>query len=122
MAIERNRFRKRNRFTRLDAIELTGVRCLLQQMESFVTCRRANAPMVNMTVVVFYLFEWSAIDNGLITLEARPLFTLIRNNGDRAEFDSLDRAPRFGLPFGNFDPMETRVFERLQEQILAEGA
>ncbi len=73
--------------------------------------------MVSVAVVILDLFERPAIDDSLITLQARALFALVSDDGKGAKFDALDGTPRLGLASGNLDAVKACLFKCLQELI-----
>jgi len=105
-AIEPGRLFQGNRIAWLNEFKLPGVRLLLKTVKRLVAHGHSFAPVVDVIVVVFDLFERTAIDDGLVAFEARPLFPFVRDDRDRAELDPLDCSPRLGLTGGDARRLE----------------
>src|SRR5262249_32904912 len=62
------------------------------------------------------------VDHRLFALPAGPLLALVRDDGNRAELDPVDRAPRPVVALDDLHPVEAGAVEGLEEQVLAERA
>src|SRR5437879_8587774 len=92
------------------------------KIERFLAdCDALPAPQY-VPVVVHHLPERSFINDGLLVFPALALFALVSRHRHAAEFNALNRAPWIGLAIQDFDPVEARVLERIQEEVLAKRA
>ena len=111
-----------NRHKRRHKREGSAVRFFRVKIEGFFADRDSQPAAQHVPVVVDHLPERSFIYHRLLVLPALALLALVSRHRHAAEFDALDGAPGFLLALLNFDSVEARVFERIEEEILAERA
>src|SRR5688572_5702797 len=100
-AIERLRLLDWHLVPRIQKFEEVAVGGFAEQPVSLVAHGVALAAFDAVVVIVEHFLERPLVNNGLVTLEARPLPAFKSFDGDGSKFDSLDGAPRLGIESHN---------------------
>lgn len=93
-AIKRFRVRQRSIVERFDEFEKSSIGRLAIKIVGLVANGITHSAFHAVIVVVEHFLERATINDGLIALEARPLFALESLYRDGTKFNPFDRLPR----------------------------
>src|SRR5262245_23217835 len=110
--VERFRLGEWNVGNRIDKLKELAIGRFFVEVVGLVANGVTLAAFHPMIVIIQNLLERPAINHSLIALEACALFSFKCLDGDRAEFDSLHRAPWIDVVLENLNAVKTRIIER----------
>src|SRR6516225_1217351 len=73
-----------------------------------------------MSVVIEHFLERAAINHGLVSLEAVPLFSLERFDCYRTKLNPFNCSPRIDIAFENLNSIKASILKRDQKTFLCE--
>src|SRR5262249_13273874 len=120
--VERFRLRQGNVGNRIDKLKEFTIGRFFVEVVGLVANGVTLAAFHPMIVIIQNLLERPAINHSLIALEACALFSFKCLDGDRAEFDSLHRAPWIDVALENLNAVKTRILECRQKTFLSQRA
>src|ERR1041385_1118645 len=116
--IERLRFVQRHFVQRLDKFEELPIWRFSIKIVSLVANSITPTALHPMVIVVEHFLERPFVNHRLVSLHARPLFSLERFDRDRAKLDSFDGLPRLLIALENLHAIESRRGECREKPFL----
>src|SRR5262245_41250972 len=90
-------------------------------LKSFIANRDSHAARQDVIVIVHYLFPRTAIDHGLIALDARSFLAFVSSNCDGTKLNPFYRLIRLGTEVFNTEAIELCIFEGSKKRFFEKG-
>ncbi len=98
-----------------EGAEVFRVRRIGIDVECLLANGSPHAPTQQMAIIVGNAFPGAPVDDGLLMILARPLFSFEGANRDTAKLDALDRGPWFDLSLDDFNSVKACLLELNEE-------